>query len=416
MRFQNMPIMGMAPGGNEPARGPSYTQPPPNTNYSQPPMHSQGNNNYTQPPAGPPTNGTQPPGVYSGATIPIQRDDGEDSPKGKRKDDTMRSGKNPFKGLFKSGKKKDSYVPTVGSPFNVQHNIHVDFNSVTGFEGLPQEWEVLLKTSGITKDQVLDKPEAVLDVLSFHDQYTKQQQQKVAKPAVQTRKAPTPQTQPPQQPRQQNRPPPPPVVSHAPPPPPPVRDEPEYYNDAESGALPEEKQVNLQDLLNKEDPNTIYRDSKKVGEGAAGEVFLATDSRTGLQVAIKKMPLNSQNMKLLVTEIGIMKSSQHPNIVQYVDSFLVVETIWVVMEFMDAGCLTEVLEQFENGLEMTEGQIAAVCADTLAGLEYIHMLHRIHRDIKSDNILMGSNGAVKLGNIPLNRVSHPQPTLDTQRN
>jgi len=108
------------------------------------------------------------------------------------------------------------------------------------------------------------------------------------------------------------------------------------------------------------------------------------------------MPLNNQNMKLLITEIGIMKTSIHPNIVQYIDSFLVSETIWVVMEFMAGGCLTEVLEQYENGIEMVEGHIATVCRDTLAGLAYIHTLHRIHRDIKSDNLLLGDDGSVKL--------------------
>jgi len=101
-------------------------------------------------------------------------------------------------------------------------------------------------------------------------------------------------------------------------------------------------------------------------------------------------------MKLLVTEIGIMKTSVHPNIVGYIDSFLVGETIWVVMEFMAGGCLTEVLEQYENGVEMTESQIATVSKDTLQGLAYIHTLHRIHRDIKSDNLLLGDDGSVKL--------------------
>jgi len=160
--------------------------------------------------------------------------------------------------------------------------------------------------------------------------------------------------------------------------------------------LPEERQMTLQDLLNREDPNVIFKDQKKVGEGAAGEVFLARDSRSGEEVAIKKMPVNNQNMKLLVTEIGIMKSSTHPNIVHYFDSFLVQEHIWVVMEYMGGGCLTEVLEQFENGVHMTEEMIANICSNTLKGLHYIHNLHRIHRDIKSDNILLGSNGEVKL--------------------
>jgi hypothetical protein len=55
----------------------------------------------------------------------------------------------------------------VSEPFNVQHNIHVNFDSKTGFEGLPAEWEVLLSSSGITRQEVMDNPETVLEVISF---------------------------------------------------------------------------------------------------------------------------------------------------------------------------------------------------------------------------------------------------------
>jgi serine/threonine protein kinase len=100
-------------------------------------------------------------------------------------------------------------------------------------------------------------------------------------------------------------------------------------------------------------------------------------------------------MKLLITEISIMKTSHHPNIVDYNDSYIIGDQIWVVMEFMGGGCLTEVLEQFDY-IQMTEVQIALVCHETLKALEYIHSLHRIHRDIKSDNILLGDDGSVKI--------------------
>jgi serine/threonine protein kinase len=136
----------------------------------------------------------------------------------------------------------------------------------------------------------------------------------------------------------------------------------------------------------------------KIGEGAAGEVFSAIHKDDNKTVAIKQMNLAAQqkNLKLLLTEIDIMKNSNHKNIVHYFDSYVVDDRfLWVVMEYMSGGCLTDILEQFDT-LQMTEQMIAHVCQETLEGLRYIHSLHRIHRDIKSDNILLGAKGEVKL--------------------
>jgi len=105
--------------------------------------------------------------------------------------------------------------------------------------------------------------------------------------------------------------------------------------------------------------------------------------------------LNAQNVKLLTSEIHIMKESDHKNIVGYKDSFRVESQLWVVMEYMGGGCLTEILEQFDY-CQMTENHIAWVCKETLKGLKYIHSLHTIHRDIKSDNMLLSSKGDVKI--------------------
>ena len=45
---------------------------------------------------------------------------------------------------------------------------------------------------------------------------------------------------------------------------------------------------------------------------------------------------------------------------------------------------------------MSEPQIAYACLQTLRAMSYIHSLHRIHRDIKSDNILLGDDGQIKI--------------------
>jgi len=166
-------------------------------------------------------------------------------------------------------------------------------------------------------------------------------------------------------------------------------------DDDPSKPLPPEKTITLNDLVSKNDPNQIYTDFVKIGEGAAGEVYLATHLKTKDKVAVKKMPLNAQNVKLLTSEIHIMKESDHKNIVAYKDSFRVDSQLWVIMEYMGGGCLTEILEQFDY-CHMSEAHIAWVCKETLKGLKYIHSLHRIHRDIKSDNMLLSSEGDVKI--------------------
>lgn len=63
------------------------------------------------------------------------------------------------------------------------------------------------------------------------------------------------------------------------------------------------------------------------------------------------------------------------------------------MEFMDLGCLTEILGP---EISFPESHIAYVCRNVLSALAYLHRTNKLHRDIKSDNVLMNSRGAIKL--------------------
>ena len=151
----------------------------------------------------------------------------------------------------------------------------------------------------------------------------------------------------------------------------------------------------LDELICKEDPQKIYVNRKKIGEGTFGEVYCALDIRTLEKAAVKTMNLDDNYEEDLITEIAMMKTLSHANIVKYIDSYIVKHQLWVVMEFMGAGCLTDILELFPL-LKMSEPEIALIMLECLKALEYIHGMHRIHRDIKSDNILLDTNGSVKL--------------------
>ena len=115
----------------------------------------------------------------------------------------------------------------------------------------------------------------------------------------------------------------------------------------------------LRTICNPGDPNQLYVDLVKIGQGASGGVFLAHDNRDKTDiVAIKQMNLEQQPKKeLIINEILVMKGSLHPNIVNFIDSYLLLGNLWVVMEYMEGGSLTDIVTHSV----MTEGQIGAVC-------------------------------------------------------
>lgn len=132
----------------------------------------------------------------------------------------------------------------------------------------------------------------------------------------------------------------------------------------------------LKSVVSKHNPTESYSKQRKVGQGASGSVYVARIKENATspvareiyrnqgpraQVAIKQMDLKSQPRKeLIVNEIIVMKDSQHANIVNFLDSFLQEHNneLWVVMEFMEGGSLTDVID---NNSVIQEDQIATIC-------------------------------------------------------
>ena len=144
----------------------------------------------------------------------------------------------------------------------------------------------------------------------------------------------------------------------------------------------------LKEVVSKDNPNESYVKQRKIGQGASGSVYVARvrESATSpvareifrthgprAQVAIKQMDLRSQPRKeLIVNEIIVMKDSQHANIVNFLDSFLQEQNneLWVVMEFMEGGALTDVID---HNPVIQEDQIATICFEA----SILHPFHTV---------------------------------------
>lgn len=144
-----------------------------------------------------------------------------------------------------------------------------------------------------------------------------------------------------------------------------------------------------------EDPTTFMDLGEMLGRGSFGEVHKGRVLSTDEVVAIKIINIdNDMAIEDVRKEIEVLASCNHPNIVNYVGSYLHTENLWIVMEYCGGGSVSEACQIMDSGLN--EYQIAMICREALQGLSYLHSIKKIHRDIKGGNILLTDTGQVKL--------------------
>jgi hypothetical protein len=290
-------------------------------------------------------------------------------------------------GIFE-GEKSEINKSDISSPFNAVHLTHVMYNDESGeFLGLPSEWEVLLRESGITKQDQKSNPQAVIDVMSFYSENQKRdvgediflkinhslmppkkpprtiskedltKEDSTARPVVPPRPSFTIKKNNPEKSGPLDK-----ISSDLKKPPrslsvesltpaavpssvqvqPKLPPKPKTPQKVESPPTvrPRKKALSLDQVmeslkkLSKEvDPLTQYSNLLKIGQGASGGVFSAS-SNVGELVALKQINLENQAKKeLIINEIIVMKDSKHKNIVNYIDSFLWKGDLWVILLF-----------------------------------------------------------------------------------
>ncbi|KAK3595607.1 hypothetical protein CHS0354_009568 [Potamilus streckersoni] len=339
--------------------------------------------------------------------------------------------------LNKSTSSEKEKSMNISGPFLVKHNVHVGFTTTDGdFVGLSPAWSSLLQGSQISKEEQRQNPDAVINSLrTFTESIKKKNPSKYIKISTDLMESDddlddysmsSGKTDPsgdkpeldsePVLGRSSER----PVINW------PeseviknendvdmvttgackitVYDDPNPEITSQRRQKPHKKIMSDEDFSEKirklaspGDAMEKYETIKTIGSGVSGSIVTAKlrGSHNSDIAAIKIIDFTKLPKKeRLITEIEVLKKYRHENIVNFFDCYFLEEKqeLWIVTEYLDGGALTDVVTE----TVMKEGQIAAVTRECLKALDFLHQRGIIHRDVKSDSVLLGMNGTVKL--------------------
>ncbi|KAG4952488.1 hypothetical protein JHK82_045373 [Glycine max] len=166
-------------------------------------------------------------------------------------------------------------------------------------------------------------------------------------------------------------------------------------------------------------PGSRWKKGKLLGRGTFGHVYVGFNKESGEMCAMKEVTLFSDDAKSKESakqlmqylflfqiwcsfenltprfwqEITLLSRLRHPNIVQYYGSETVGDKLYIYLEYVAGGSIYKLLQEYGQFGELA---IRSYTQQILSGLAYLHAKNTVHRDIKGANILVDTNGRVKL--------------------
>ncbi|XP_047599156.1 myosin-IIIa isoform X4 [Lutra lutra] len=151
------------------------------------------------------------------------------------------------------------------------------------------------------------------------------------------------------------------------------------------------------------DPSDTWEITETIGKGTYGKVFKVLNKKNGQKAAVKILDPIHDIDEEIEAEYNILKTlSDHPNVVRFYGMYFKKDKIngdklWLVLELCNGGSVADLVKGFlKRGQRMSEPIIAYILHEALLGLQHLHNNKTIHRDVKGNNILLTTEGGVKL--------------------
>jgi hypothetical protein len=158
-----------------------------------------------------------------------------------------------------------------------------------------------------------------------------------------------------------------------------------------------------------------YECLKPIGQGAYGMVVSCMDTRTGKQVAIKKVSQvfeDTQDARRILRELRLMRSISHPNILSLKDVMEPLEEDFNDLYLTTELMFTDLHKVVKSRQALSENQQQFIMYQLMCGLAHLHDSHIIHRDLKPANILLSMHCELKICDFGLARMQSTETRVD----